>query len=111
MSSSRDKTPKFEDALKRLEEIVALMEDEKITLEAALKYYEEGVSLVKSCSRILDAAEKKIEILSAGAGESARAVPFAPEEPQEERKRGTRRSTVPGVEEDTPPENGEQFLL
>ena len=55
--------PKFEESLKRLEEIVAQMEQGEIPLEQALKLFEEGVKLTGSCRQELDQAEGKIEIL------------------------------------------------
>tara|TARA_R110002124_G_scaffold208776_3_gene375106 strand:- start:15109 stop:15309 length:201 start_codon:yes stop_codon:yes gene_type:complete len=58
-----DKTerPSFEEALKRLEQIVSQLEDESITLEDSVNLYEEGVKLSKFCSEILDDAELRIE--------------------------------------------------
>jgi exodeoxyribonuclease VII small subunit len=58
-----ERLPKFEESLKRLEEIVAQMEQGDIPLEQALKLFEEGVKLTGSCRQELDQAEGKIEIL------------------------------------------------
>ncbi len=55
---------KFEDALKKLEKIVAELESGKLTLDESLKKYEEGVKLSNMCSKLLESAQKKIEILS-----------------------------------------------
>ncbi len=66
MSREKDKKPEFEESLKRIEEIVAAMEKGSLPLEQALERYEEGVRLTRFCSQTLDAAEKKIEILSKG---------------------------------------------
>lgn len=55
--------PKFEECLKRLEEIVTEMEKGELPLEQALKLFEEGVTLTNSCRKELDQAEGKIEIL------------------------------------------------
>lgn len=60
----RKKQEAFEDALKRLEEIVQQMESGDLTLEASLKLFEEGVRLTRVCSQRLDEAEKKIELLT-----------------------------------------------
>jgi len=60
----RKKPEAFEDALKRLEEIVQQMESGDLTLEASLKLFEEGVRLTRVCSQRLDEAEKKIELLT-----------------------------------------------
>ena len=54
---------KFENALKKLEEIVGHLETGDIPLEESLAKYEEGVKLVKLCGKKLEQARKKIEIL------------------------------------------------
>jgi exodeoxyribonuclease VII small subunit len=109
----KDKKLKFEDALKRLEEIVALMEDEHTPLEEALRRYEEGIGLARFCAHTLDAAEKKIEILSKGADGKITAVPFSgadTAEAADERPAPLpkRRSPAPRAEER---DGEEQFLL
>jgi len=57
------KTQKFEDAMKRLEDIVSRMESGQGDLDSSLELFEEGVKLVRFCSSKLDEAKKKIEIL------------------------------------------------
>jgi exodeoxyribonuclease VII small subunit len=74
---TKEKKPTFEAALKRLEEIVALMEDEHTPLDEALKRYEEGIGLARFCARSLDEAEKKIEILTTAPDGGVAAVPFS----------------------------------
>jgi exodeoxyribonuclease VII small subunit len=54
---------KFEEALGRLEEIVKRMEAGDMTLEESLKAFEEGIKLARLCSRKLDEAERRVEIL------------------------------------------------
>lgn len=54
---------KFEEAVKKLESIVARLEDGDIPLEESLKLFEEGVKLSRFCAKKLDEAEKKVEIL------------------------------------------------
>jgi len=53
----------FEQALKRLEDIVSQLEGAEAPLEQALALYEEGVGLARFCSRQLKAAERKVELL------------------------------------------------
>ena len=53
----------FEDALKKLETIVAAMESEDLPLEVLLAKYEEGTRLAKSCQEKLAEAELKIQQL------------------------------------------------
>jgi len=54
---------KFEEALGRLEDIVKRMEAGDMTLEESLKAFEEGIKLAGLCSRKLDEAERRVEIL------------------------------------------------
>ena len=54
---------KFEEALGRLEDIVKRMETGDMTLEESLKAFEEGIKLARLCSRKLDEAERRVEIL------------------------------------------------
>jgi exodeoxyribonuclease VII small subunit len=51
--------------LKRLEEIVAQLEGNKLALEQSLEVFEEGVKLVRFCAGRLDEAERRIETLLA----------------------------------------------
>lgn len=53
---------KFEEALKKLERIVAELEAGDIALDKAIKKYQEGMQLCKQCLDLLDNAEKKIQI-------------------------------------------------
>ena len=55
----------FEKDLKRLEDIVAKMEEGDIPLDESMKLFEEGVKLSRLCSERLDKAEKKVEIITA----------------------------------------------
>ena len=54
---------KFEDCLARLEQIVSALETGNLPLEDSLKVFEEGVTLARHCSRYLDEAERRIELL------------------------------------------------
>jgi exodeoxyribonuclease VII small subunit len=56
--------PTFESALKRLEEIVHLLEEGQIGLNEAMQRYEEGVKLLRQSYELLQGAERKIELLS-----------------------------------------------
>ncbi len=57
------KTMTFEEALKRLEEIVSELEKGDIPLDKSIKTFEEGTKLVDFCLSKLDNAEKKIKKL------------------------------------------------
>ena len=68
----------FEQAIQRLENVVAEMEGAELPLEDVLKRYEEGTRLVRFCAAKLDEAEKKIEILQKKADGSVKLEPFEP---------------------------------
>ncbi len=53
----------FEKALKRLEEIVNKLESGALPLDESLKIFEEGVKLSRFCTKKLDEAERKVEVL------------------------------------------------
>lgn len=67
--------PSFEQALKRLEEIVGQLESGEVPLESALKLYEEGVKLSRLCTQQLQDAERRVDLLEDRDGE-LRARPF-----------------------------------
>jgi exodeoxyribonuclease VII small subunit len=56
-------TVKFEDALARLETIATELENGDLPLDESLKIFEEGIRLSKTCLKMLDEAERKVEIL------------------------------------------------
>ena len=53
----------FENAIKKLEQIVLDLETNDLPLDEAVKKFEEGVKLSKFCSKVLDETEKKVTIL------------------------------------------------
>jgi len=53
----------FEESLKKLEAIVARMEQGDVTLEESIKLFEEGTKLAEQCKQQLAEAEGKVEIL------------------------------------------------
>lgn len=53
----------LEAAMKRLDEVVALMSRENVSLDESLALYEEGVALVRHCNEKLDVAQRKINEL------------------------------------------------
>jgi exodeoxyribonuclease VII small subunit len=97
MSTQMKKTAasaNFEQAMKRLEEIVEQMESGDLLLEDLILRYEEGMKLVKLCQERLASAEERIEIItrnSAGKAvvkefEAAATPPAASPEPKGEPK-------------------------
>lgn len=64
------KSVDFERALDELEKLVERMEAGDLSLEESLKLYERGIELSKACQKALDAADKRIRILSEQDGKS-----------------------------------------
>jgi exodeoxyribonuclease VII small subunit len=58
----------FEEALKKLEEIVEAMESQELPLEKLLSQYEEGTRLARVCQEKLSEAELKIQQLEKTSG-------------------------------------------
>ena len=56
----------FEQAMEKLEGIVERIESGRVGLAESIAEYEQGVKLIKQCRTILDAAEKKIQLLAKG---------------------------------------------
>ena len=69
----------FETALKRLEKIVSELESGELSLDDSLKKYEEGKKLSELCSRKLEAAQKKVQVLIKQSEGSARLEDFKSE--------------------------------
>ena len=59
----------YEEQMKRLEEIVAKLEDGTLGIDESLKLFEEGTKLAAECNKVLNTAEQKIVSLS---GEEAK---------------------------------------
>jgi len=79
-TSGGEKKMKFEEALKKLEEIVGKLEQGEVPLEKAIQLYEEGMKLAKFCSGKLEEAEKKIEILTRDENGNLKKEPFPAKE-------------------------------
>ncbi len=64
VKKDRAKTgPTYEEVRERLEDVVSRLERGESSLEEGLELYEEGVRLVRAAHGMLDAAEKRLEIL------------------------------------------------
>ena len=67
----------FEDALKRLEEIVRKLESGEASLDEAIELYSEGDRLKQQCEARLQAAQARIEKIQFGRdGAPSGTVPF-----------------------------------
>ena len=51
---------KFEEGLKKLEELVTQLDDGDLSLEESISYYEIGIKLKSHCEKLLRTAELKI---------------------------------------------------
>ncbi len=59
-----ESTPDFETALAELERLVGRLESGQLKLEDALQSYERGIHLLAGCKRLLDRAERRVEVLT-----------------------------------------------
>lgn len=53
----------IEEAFAKLDETIAQLESEDITLEDSLKAYGQGMQYIKSCNEAIDRAEKKVLVI------------------------------------------------
>lgn len=53
----------YDKSLRRLDEIMASLENEQIGLDESLKLFEEGIELLRSAASELDRAETKVQML------------------------------------------------
>ena len=59
-----DEPKSFEDAMTRLDAIVAKLEEDKLPLDEMLARYEEGITLARYCGDKLEAAEQKVRLIA-----------------------------------------------
>lgn len=76
----------FEQALEELEEIVTEIEGGKVPLEESIEKYSEGIKRIEQCRAILEAAEKKIQLLTKGEGEALTTASQLEDPPEGEQK-------------------------
>ena len=72
----------FEGLMTELEGLVEHLETGNLSLENSLKTFERGMALTDAGAEMLDAAEKKVEILLKGSGEHSNRVPLDEEGPE-----------------------------
>jgi len=66
----------FEQALKRLDEIVKGLERGDVSLADSMKLFEEGTGLIRRCGEMLDAAEQQVVRLKKGPDGAPEELPF-----------------------------------
>ena len=54
---------KFEEGLRKLENIVNTLDEGQVSLDEALGLFKEGLNLTKRLSKTLDDIERKVEVL------------------------------------------------
>lgn len=59
-----EKHPTLEESFHKLEEIVAKLEQEDISLEDSFTLYNEGMKVLKNCNDSIDTVEKKLMLLN-----------------------------------------------
>lgn len=70
----------FEQALKRLDEIVKGLEKGDVSLNDSMALFEEGTALIRLCGGMLDAAEQQVVRLKKGPNGAPEELPFDAEE-------------------------------
>jgi exodeoxyribonuclease VII small subunit len=72
----RASEPAFEEALERLEAIVAALEKGDQPLDESLRLFEEGIGLTRRCAAHLDRARRRIDVLTRDAEGRLELQPF-----------------------------------
>jgi exodeoxyribonuclease VII small subunit len=75
---------KFEQAMARLEAIVGELEKGDLPLDESLKIFEEGIRLSKNCLKVLEDAERKVEVLVQDKNGKKRIHAFSPDDETDE---------------------------
>ncbi len=92
---STNASGEFENALRRLEEIVAKLEGESISLDESVALFREGKQLAAQCETLLKNAQSSIEAASRGEGAAPGAARVTAETPAPPAQRATRNNTTP----------------
>ncbi len=74
------KPASFEESLAQLESIMAELEGGELPLDKMMARYEKGVAALQLCRKVLDEAEKKIELLVKTKDGELETKPFEPDE-------------------------------
>jgi exodeoxyribonuclease VII small subunit len=78
--TARAKGKTFEDAMARLEEIVAEIESEELGLERQFELFREGMTLARFCDGKLSEVQKSVEIVLKEAAGEWKTAPFESDE-------------------------------
>lgn len=58
-----EQKPSLEELFESLDEVVARLEGEDVSLEESFKLYQQGMEMLKECNETIDTVEKKVQIL------------------------------------------------
>lgn len=61
---AENKEAALEEKLVQIEEIIRKMEEADVTLDMSFQLYQTGIEQLKECNEMLDAVEKKMQILN-----------------------------------------------
>ncbi|MGN0366496.1 MAG: exodeoxyribonuclease VII small subunit [Suilimivivens sp.] len=64
MQDTEGKEMNLEEAFDKLEETVAALEQEDISLEESFRIYKSGMELLKKCNQAIDQVEKRVLVLN-----------------------------------------------
>jgi exodeoxyribonuclease VII small subunit len=80
MAQRKKKDEGFEEHLDALERIVEELESGELALDDSMARFQEGVERLKSCTKMLESAEKQVRVLVRDADGELSEEPFADEE-------------------------------
>lgn len=93
----------FEEALEKLETLVAQMEEGNLPLDRTLTCFEQGMKLTSFCRKKLEKLEKRIEVLTSDDGKSGAWEEF--DENSARKEAAHRQSPPPAAPENDPQNN------
>lgn len=64
MAKKKEEKLTLEEALGKLENTIAKLQSEEVSLEESFQLYKEGMDYVKICSETIDQVEKKVLMLN-----------------------------------------------
>ncbi len=80
MSAANPPETTFEQAMERLDEIVAAMESDRMPLDEMVDSYEEGMKLLQQCRQQIKTTRQRIESISLKADGKAELTNFDPDQ-------------------------------
>ena len=84
MTARAKKDKSFEEAMARLEEIVAEIEAEELGLERQFELFKEGMGLARFCDTKLNEVQKSVEIVLKESGDEWKTASFEAEAEEDE---------------------------